>query len=69
MGHCYKNHRLWGTWVAQLVERPTSAQVMVSWFVVLSPALGLLLSVQSLLQILCPPLSALPLLTLSLKND
>ena len=29
-----------GAWVAQLVEHPTSAQVMISWFVSSSPALG-----------------------------
>ena len=27
----------WGTWVAQSVKRPTSAQVMISRFVSLSP--------------------------------
>ena len=30
----------WGAWVAQSVKRPTSAQVMISWFVSLSPASG-----------------------------
>ena len=40
-----------GTWVPQSVKRPTSAQVMISWFVSLSPALGSLLSAWS------PPLS------------
>ena len=52
--------------MAQLVQHPTLAQVMVSQFMNLSPTSGLLLSVQSLLQILCPPFSAPPLLTLSL---
>ena len=28
----------WGAWVAQLVGHPTSAQVMISWFVGLEPA-------------------------------
>ena len=32
---------IWGAWVAQLVERPTSAQVRVSQFVSLSPPSGL----------------------------
>ena len=35
-------------WVAQSVERPTSAQVMTSWFVNLSPASGSVLTAQSL---------------------
>ena len=35
---------LWGPWVAQLVKRPTPAQVMISWFVGSSPASGSLLS-------------------------
>ena len=50
----------WGTWVAQSVECPTLAQATSSQFVNSSPTLGSLLSAQSLLQILCPPLS-LPL--------
>ena len=37
-----------GTWVAQLVERLTSAQVMISWFMSSSPALGSVLTAQSL---------------------
>ena len=40
--------------MAQSVERPTSAQVMISRFVSLSPASGSLLSAQDLLQILYP---------------
>ena len=40
------NH--WGTWVAQSVERPTSAQVMISRFVSSSPASGSVLTAQSL---------------------
>ena len=59
----------WGTWVAQSVQRPTSAQVMISQFVSSSPVLGFVLTdwalllqvrvcgVWSLLWILCPPLS------------
>ena len=37
-----------GTWVAQLVKRPTSVQVMISWFMGSSPALGSVLMAQSL---------------------
>ena len=48
-----------GSWVAQSVERPTSAQVMVSGSVGLSPVSGSVLTAQGLelLQILCLPLS------------
>ena len=60
-------------WVAQWVKRPNSAQVLISWLVGLSPALGSVLTAQSLeaaLDCLSPSLSA-PLslkLSLSLKN-
>ena len=37
-----------GTWVAQSVEHPTLAQVMTSWFVGSSPALGSVQTAQSL---------------------
>ena len=37
-----------GAWVAQSVKRPTSAQVMISWTVSSSPALGSVLTAQSL---------------------
>ena len=37
-----------GTWVAQSVKRPTSAQVMISWSVSSSPASGSVLTAQSL---------------------
>ena len=53
----HKTPEAWGTWVAQSVECPTSAQVMISQFVSSSPTSGCLLSAQSPLQILCPPLS------------
>ena len=43
-----KNHRSRGTWVAQLVKRLTSAQVMISWFVSSSPASGSVPPAQSL---------------------
>ena len=48
-----------GAWVAQLVKRPTSAQVMFSQFMGSSPALGSMLTAGawSLLQILCLLLS------------
>ena len=60
-----------GTWVAQSVERPTSAQVMISQFVSLSPASGSVLPAQGLepaLNSVSPSLSAPPLLTLSLSK-
>ena len=52
----------WGAWVAQLVERPTLDQVMISQLVSLSPTWALCwqLRAWSLLQMLCLPLS-LPL--------
>ena len=37
-----------GAWVAQSVKRPTSAQVMISWFMDLSPASGSVLTAQIL---------------------
>ena len=45
-GECHKTFR--GAWVAQSVQRPISAQVMISQFVGLSPASGSVLTVQSL---------------------
>ena len=39
---------MWGAWVAQSVERPTSAQVMISQFMSLSPALDCVLTAQNL---------------------
>ena len=56
-----------GTWVAQLVKLPTSAQVMISWFMSSSPVSGSMLTAQSLepASDSVSPLSALPLLTLS----
>ena len=58
-----------GTWVAQSVERPTSAQVMISWFVSSSPVSGSVLTAQSLESAsdsVSPSLSAPPPLTLCL---
>ena len=44
----FGNTLLWGAWVAQLVKRPTSAQVMNSRFMSSSPALGSVLTAQNL---------------------
>ena len=49
--------------VAQSVKHPTSAQVMISWFMSSSPASGFLLSAWSLLGILSLLLSAPPSLS------
>ena len=60
----------WGTWMAQLVERPTSAQVMISQFVSSSPVLGFVLTARSLepaSDSVFPSLSAPPPLTLCLS--
>ena len=61
--------------MAQLVKRLTEAQVMISWFVTSSPALGCVLTTQSLepaSDSVSPPLSTPPLLmlcvSLSLNN-
>ena len=62
-----KNSSSRGAWVAQLVKRPTSVQVMISQFVGLSPALGSVLTAQSLeptSDSVSPPLSTPPLLML-----
>ena len=58
----------WGAWVAQWVKHLTLTQVMISWFVSLSPTSGPLLSPKTLLQIPCPPLSA-PFLLALLTDD
>ena len=58
-----------GTWVAQSVEHPTSAQVMISQSVNLSPMSGSALTAQSLepaSDSWSPSLSAPPLLMLCL---
>ena len=58
-----------GAWVAQSVKRPTSAQIMISRFMSLSPTSGSVLTAQSLepaLDSVCPSLSAPPPLTLCL---
>ena len=59
-----------GTWVAQLVKQLTLAQVMISWFVGSSPAMGSVLTAQSLepaLESVSPSLSAPPPLVLCLS--
>ena len=58
-----------GTWVAQSVKRPTSAQVMISQFVNSSPVSGSVLTAHSLepaSDSVSPSLSDPPLLTLCL---
>ena len=45
---CIRSKALRGTWMAQLVERPTSAQVMISQSVSSSPASGSMLTALSL---------------------
>ena len=60
----------WGNWVAQSVERPTSALVMISRSMSSSPASGSVLTAQSLepaSDSVSPNLSAPPLLMLSLS--
>ena len=37
-----------GAWMAELVKRPTSAQVVISWFAGSRPMLGSVLTAQSL---------------------
>ena len=64
--------KMWyrGAWVAQSVERPTSAQVMISRSMSSSPASGSVLTAQSLepaSDSVSPSLSAPPLLTLCLS--
>ena len=68
--HCIKNKNFWGAWLAQSVKRPTSAQVMISWFVSSSPASGSGLMAQSLepaSDSVSPSLSAPPPLMLCLS--
>ena len=60
----------WGTWVAQSVEHPTSAQVMISRSVSSSPELGSVLTAQGLepaWDSVSPSLSVPPLLMLCLS--
>ena len=67
---CFKEVNCWGAWVAQLVKHPTSAQVMVSRFMSLSPTSGSVLTAQSLelaSDSVSPCLSAPLLMSLSLS--
>ena len=60
-----------GAWVAQLVERLTSAQVTISWFVSSSPASGSVLiagSLEPASDSVSPSLSAPPPLVLGLSK-
>ena len=66
---CYFKMKFQGAWLAQSVKCPTSAQVMISWFVGLSPASGSVLAAQSLESAsdsVSPSLSVPPLLALCL---
>ena len=66
-----KKEQTRGAWVAQSVERPTAAQVMISRFVCPSPTLGSVLRAQSLEPLsdcVSPSLSAPPLPALCLKS-
>ena len=62
------------TWVAQSVERPTSAQVMISWFGSSNPMSGSVLTAQSLepasvsVSSLSLPLTHSHSVSVSLKN-
>ena len=65
-----KNMSCWGTWVAQSVKHPTSAQVMISWFLSSNPASGSVLIAESLepaSNSVSPSLSVPPLLALALS--
>ena len=46
--HAYMQTYTGGAWVVQSVRRPTPAQVMISWFMGLTPASGSVLTAQSL---------------------
>ena len=62
---------LWLAWMAQWVERLTSAQVMISWFAGWSPTSGSVLTARSLepaSDSVSPSLSAPPLLMLCLSK-
>ena len=51
-GRALRQRKAWGAWVAQSVNHPTLAQVMISWFVSSSPMSDSVLTAQSLLRIL-----------------
>ena len=58
----------WGAWVAQSIKHMTLAQVMILWFVGLSPTMGSPLSVGGCLGFSLP-LSASPLLAHCLSKN
>ena len=63
--------KIWGAWVVKSVKHPTSAQVMILWFVGLSPTSGSVLTAWSLIRdSVSPSLYSSPAhtLSLSLKN-
>ena len=67
----YVKRKYRGAWVAQPVKRLASAQVMISWFVSLSPESDSGLTAQSLepaWDSMSPSLSVSPQLLVSLKN-
>ena len=69
--HCLKYIISWGAWVAQLVNRPTLAQGIISQFVGSSLMLGSVLTAQNLVPALdsvSPSLSAPLPLALYLKT-
>ena len=69
LGKLEGNELIRGAWVAQLVERTTSVQVMILQFVSSSPASGSVLTAQSLepaSDSVSPSLSAPPMLMLCL---
>ena len=74
LGCRLRNSGIRGAWAAQLVKCPTSAWVMISWFVSSSPAWGSVLTAHSLepaSDSVSPSLSVLPrscCVPLSLKN-
>ena len=66
-----ENMHVWGAWVAQSFGHPTSAQIMISWFVSSSPTLGSVLTAQSLESAsdsVSPSVSAPPPLMLCLSK-
>ena len=63
----FKNYTR-GTWMAQSVDCPTSAQVMISWFVSSSLTSDLLLSAESATAPLSPSLCPFPDCALSLSK-
>ena len=63
-----KNKHFRGTWVAQSVKQPTSAQVIIPWFVTLSPSPDSVLTARSLESASDSVPSSLPLPLLHLHS-